>query len=318
MIRQTIHPRDEQHWLALRCQDLTSTDIPALFGLSPYKTKFELWHEKRSGERAPFTENERVTWGKRLESSIAHGIADDRDWRVRPMKEYTRISGARLGASFDFRVGSFVDDCGEWLDHDSDAILEIKAVDWLQFRNGWLIDGDYIEAPAHIELQVQHQLLVSGLRRAYIGVLVGGNDVRVLERQADEPTHAAILAEAARFWASIDANEPPEPVMPDDAAAVIRLNQYAEPGKLLDARGDDHADLRQLIVEHHRLGKEEKDINNLREVLRADILRKIGDAEKVLVDGFTVSAGLVGPAAVSYERDGYRGLRAYPVKPAKP
>ena len=34
MNRITIAPESEQHWLDLRTQDLTSTDVAALFGLS--------------------------------------------------------------------------------------------------------------------------------------------------------------------------------------------------------------------------------------------------------------------------------------------
>lgn len=304
MTREIILPADEQAWLALRCRDLTSTDVPALFGMSPYKTLFELWHEKRSGERPAFSENVRMTWGKRLESSIAAGIAEDHGWNIRPMKEYIRCPVTRIGASFDFQI---IGDPGRG--------LEIKAVDWLMFRDKWIIDGDYIEAPAHIELQVQHQMLVSGLPETYIGVLVGGNDVRLLHRFADPPTHDAIRAAAADFWESIVENDPPAPTMPRDAAAVIRMNAYAEPGKFLDAR--DNAALAGMAAEYNRLGKECKDLENLREVLKADMLRAIGDHEKAALAGWKISAGIIGPCDVSYTRKPYRDFRITQVKPAK-
>ena len=61
---EVIITRDEQHWLELRTKDLTSTDIAALFGLSPYKTAFELFHEKRDGQVVKLKPNERMKWGK--------------------------------------------------------------------------------------------------------------------------------------------------------------------------------------------------------------------------------------------------------------
>lgn len=314
MQREVITPTDEAHWLGLRVNDLTSTDIPALFGLSPYKTPFELWHEKRAGERIQFAENDRMKWGKRLEATVARGIAEDMDWAVRPMKEYVRLPELRLGSSFDFRIlrdGSGVP--GNETNWPGDEILEIKTVDFLQFRDGWIIESDFIEAPAHIEIQVQHQMLVSGLQRAYIGVMVGGNRIEVLEREADDAVHAGILARAAQFWQSIDENRAPDPVMPDDADAVIRLNQFAEPGKLFDARGD--ADIASLLREYHRLGNEAKKAEEDRKVIKADILQKIGEAEKVLTDAGTVSAGMIGPAEVAYTREGYRNFRFTPAKP---
>lgn len=309
MKRQTFMPASEADWLALRVNDLTSTDISALFGLSPYKTAFELWHEKKAATRAPFVENERVVWGKRLEKVVAYGIAMDRNWQIRPFKEYMRLPDSRIGSSFDFRISSVPDaePC------DADQILEIKTVDALAFRNGWTIDDDWIEAPAHIELQVQHQLLVSGLTRAYIGVLVGGNTVRVVEREADPSVHEGILAAARKFWSSIDKNEPPPAVMPDDAGAVIRQFQYAEPGKFFDARGD--AEIAAACKKYNRLGLIEKKAKERREVLKADLLSRIGTAEKVATDVGTISAGLTGPCDVpAFTRAGFRNFRFTPAK----
>lgn len=313
MNRITITPESEDHWRQLRAQDLTSTDVAALFGLSPYKTAFELWHEKKAGEVVRLAENERMKWGKRLESAVAEGIASDMGWAIRPMKEYVRVPESRIGSSFDFRIldpAGSMDSTGS-----SDALLEIKTVDFLAFRDGWTIEDEFIEAPAHIELQVQHQMLVSGLKRAYIGVLVGGNRIEVIERLADEEVHRAILGKVREFWCSIDANTPPPPVMPDDAEAVIRLHQYAEPGKLLDARGD--ADLASLLQEYQRLGTECRKLEDERKVLKATLLERIGDAEKVLADGYTISAGIVGPTEVSYTREAYRNFRVTPKKAAK-
>ena len=313
MNRQIITPASEEEWLTLRTQDITSTDVAALFGMSPYKTAFELWHEKKAGEVVRRPENDRMKWGKRLEATVAAGIADDMGWVIRPMKEYVRVPESRIGSSFDFRIldpAGSMDSTGS-----SDALLEIKTVDFLAFRDGWTIEDEFIEAPAHIELQVQHQMLVSGLKRAYIGVLVGGNRIEVIERLADEEVHRAILGKVREFWRSIDANTPPPPVMPDDAEAVIRLHQYAEPGKLLDARGDQS--LATLLHEYSLLAAAKRDAEEQMKVRKADILQRIGDAEKVLADGYTISAGIVGPTEVSYTREAYRNFRVTPKKAAK-
>lgn len=297
MNRELITLRDDAHWHALRAQDLTSTDIAALFGLSPYKTAYELWHEKKAGEVVRIKDNDRMRWGRRLESVVAEGIAEEQGWVVRPFKDYGRIPAARLGASFDYRVigtGGFFDAADDAIIDPGDAILEIKTVDALAFRNGWTIEDGFVEAPAHIELQVQHQMLVSGLRRAYIGALIGGNRIELLTREADDAVHAGIIAKATEFWASIDANTPPAPVMPDDAEAVIRQLQFAEPGKVFDARGD--AEVASLIARYAELGTQAATIEDDRKALKAQILQRIGDSEKVLVDGYSVSAGLTGPS----------------------
>ena len=321
MKRETIATDSEAHWLSLRAADLTSTDVGALFGLSPYKTKFELYWQKKSAEVVKFADNPRMAWGRRLESAVANGIADDMGWAVRPFKEYMRIPEARLGASFDFRISGAPMPAGMSVltgderryyrvssDTPDDAILEIKCVDFLAFRDGWTIEDDFIEAPAHIELQVQHQMLVSGLARAYIGVLVGGNRIEVIERQADPAVHAGILAAASQFWADIASGNAPDPVMPDDAGAVIQMNQYAAPGKLLDARSNP--EVVAAVQAYSQASARAKDAEEEKQVRKADLLLAIGDAEKVLVDGYSVSAGLTGPAEIkAYTRAGFRNLR---------
>lgn len=297
MNRVSIPYTTEADWLAHRCQDLTSTDIAALFSLSPYKTAFELWHEKKAGECVELTENERMLWGNRLQDAIADGIAQDLGLIIRPMREYIRLADLRVASSFDFAIEGVRDDSPfrARFETDGPGILEIKNVDWLAFRNGWTVEDNFIEAPAHIEVQTQHQQLVSARRWSLIGAFVGGNRYETLERLADDSVHRGILAAAHAFWASIDANTPPDPVMPDDADAVIRMHQYAEPGKLFDARKDAH--VASLVQQYHQLGTVEKQAEEDRKVIKAEILQAIGDAEKILIDGFSVSCGLVGPSA---------------------
>ena len=309
MNRLSILPESEQAWHLLRADDITSTESPALFNLSPYQTAFELWHAKRENAPSSFDPSDRMLWGTRLQDAIAAGIAEDQGLIVRPMKEYMRLTEYRIGASFDFSIDGCLPDSpfrAVFSEHGP-GILEIKNVDFLAFRNGWTVEDGFVEAPAHIEVQVQHQQLVAGRAWSLIGALIGGNRYELIERRADKAVHAGIVSKCRDFWASQSAGIAPDPVMPDDAEAVIRLNQYAEPGKLLDAR--DKPDLIALIADYARLKREAADIDEIAQVRKAELLVAIGDAEKVLVDGYSVSAGMVGPAEVSYTRGGYRNLR---------
>lgn len=318
LTREVITPTDESHWLGLRVSDLTSTDAASLFNLSPYKTNFELYWEKKTGERVQLADNDRMLWGRRLQDAIAQGIAEDHGLIVRPMLEYVRIPNMRIGSSFDWAIEGVRDDSPfkRTFDQHGPGILEIKNVDWLAFRNGWMVDNDFVEAPPHIEIQTQHQQLVAGRRWSIIGALVGGNRYELLERLADAAVHQGIINRAAEFWKSIENNTPPDPVMPDDADAVIRMNAFAEPGKLADLRGDPN--IAEMLRQYHELGSAAKRIEEDRKVLKADLLIKIGDAEKVLTDAGKISAGIVGPADVSYTREGYRNFRFYPAKMKDP
>lgn len=313
----TIKPTSEADWLAMRTQDVTSTESAALFNLSPYVTKFDLWHRKHSGVVPEFKVNDRMKWGNRLEAAIAHGIAEEQGWEIAPLKDYMRDPDLRLGSSFDYVITSL----GE------PVHLEIKNVDYLAFRDGWIEHDDgSIEAPEHIEMQVQHQMAVSGWKRAFIGAFVAGNRYELIERERDETVIEAIKAAVTAFWRSVDEEQEPLPSWPTDADAVIRLNQYAQPEKILDASGD--AILASLIEEYKSASKAVTAAEEDKDTAKARILQAIGDAEIVLADGWKISAGMQAetpPTVITAEmigktyggRKGFRNLRINARKDAK-
>lgn len=295
MIIEALVPINEMQWLDLRTKDLTSTEVAALFGASPYFTAFELWHRKKGSISVGFQENDRVVWGKRLEEAIAEGVAEDQGWSVRRKVEYMRIPSLRLGASFDFDI-------------EGGGLLEIKNVDSLAFRDGWIVDeAKNVEAPPHIEIQVQHQLMVSAAPFAYIAALVGGNRVVLIRREPDPSIFEAIKLKAATFWNSIDMNEAPKPDFSTDLDTISRLYGYSTPDKVMDA--SESQELFDLASIYRVSGEQEKLAKSRKDAAKAEILTLIKDAEKVLGNGFSISAGTVGSAPIAYTREGYRTFR---------
>lgn len=62
-------------WLAARAGALGGSEIAAVLGLSPFESRFSLWHRK-AGAAAPVAETDEMRWGKRLEAPIADEYAD--------------------------------------------------------------------------------------------------------------------------------------------------------------------------------------------------------------------------------------------------
>lgn len=296
-----LHPENEAAWKALRAFDVTSTESAALLGLSPYCTEFELWHRKRDKVIVDFEASERMALGNVLQDPVARHIGDKFGWTIRRLSAYMRDEAVRMGASFDYEIVSHADGPG---------IFEIKCVDYIVFRDQWLVDSETktIEAPEHIELQVQHQLEVADREWAVIGVLVGGNTIKTIHRRRDREVGQVLREKIAGFWKSVDAGTPPAPDFTRDAAAIAKVYGYAEPGKIFDARGD--ATIASLLARYNAAAKAEKNAKEDKASAKAELLTLIGDAEKVLADGYSVSAGLVGPAEIpAYTRDGYRNFR---------
>lgn len=293
-----ITPKDKNHWLELRLEDITSTDVSCLFNLNKYKTHFELWHEKKNKVVYNFEETDRMKWGSRLEPAIANGIALDRGWEIEPYKDYHRNPDIRAGSSFDFYVKS------------EDAILEIKNVDSLIYKNEWTDD----EAPTHIELQVQHQLLVSGLKKAYICALVGGNDLKIIERSADENILKLIEKKIKAFWKSIEDNKPPSPDYEKDSKFIISQYNFADPDKVYSG---NTTDIKKYVLKYKRASDLIKKIDSYKSEQKAKILEIIKDSEKVKSDEFSISAGMVGEKTVSYTTRPYRDFRVFIKKEKK-
>lgn len=294
---EVIVPENETAWKHLRTKDVTSTEVPALFDCSPYLTDFELHHRKAKGEIVEIESNDRMFWGQQLQDGIAGGIRVQQGWDVRPMREYMRLPDFRLGASFDYTIGG-------------DGLLEIKLVDGLQFKEGWIVDGDNVEAPPHIELQVQTQLAVSGRSFCYIGALVGGNRLVLIKREPDTKVIKAILSKVETFWQNVEANTPPTPDFAKAAGFIAQLYAQSTAGKVLDAKGD--TTLSALVKKYQEHGADEREAKALKDAAKAQLLMAIGDHEKVFGDGFTISAGTVKATRVeAFDRSAYRNFRVF-------
>lgn len=301
--RKTFYPESEAEWLALREENVNSTEVAALFGCSPYTTLYELWHVK-AGLLAPsFQSNERVVWGKRLEEAIAKGVAQDHNLSIRPMKEYVALPELRMGSSFDFAIGE-------------DGCLEIKNVDAIQFKENWIMDGDTaVEPPVHLEFQCQHQLAVSGRKYVKLAALVGGNRVALIHRERDEEIIEAIKIKVSAFWNTIDAKKPPMPDFVEDAKAIAKIYGFSEKGKELVVGPDPS--YATLVREYNDWGKQKKLAEDQQASVKGRLLMMIGDAERVVGDKWTISASMVKESVRNYVVPSYRNFRVYEKKEKK-
>lgn len=328
------YPKTREEWLALRHKNISSTEASALFGLSPYTTAFELAVVKKqpshNNEFSEFEGNERSEWGLVQQRAIAGRVAARYGVKVRAITGYAihSYTHCRMGASFDYEIIGITDDptfdrdpiLRDMYQEHGAGLLEIKNVDYLVFRDQWGEDDDgRREAPAHIEIQVQHQLACIGRMWGAIGVLVAGNKLELLVRLKDHEVNMAIAKKCEKFWFDLEKGIMPPVELPADADIIGKLYRYSTPGKVLDVQADPDETITALCAEYKAAAAAAKDYEEAKQTAKAKLLLLIGDAERVLAkDGWSISATTLADTEIeAHTRKGYRNVRINRSKPKK-
>lgn len=282
-----IKVRDEAHWHELRSRHIGSSEVAALFNESRFKTAFELYHEKKGSiEADDLRDNERVVLGQFLEPGIAQVFAHLHDLKIRKVHRYIVHDTIRgLGGSLDFEALWE----GKWIP------FEVKMTDYSVWKVEWTITNDQnastsqimtaVEPPLDYDLQVQHQLLLTGAKVALIGVLAGGTAPYLCLRARHEPVVELIQTRVERFWNDF-ANDIAPPISSgDDLAAVRKLYAEASSEPVADLRNHDIED---DLVSMKALNEEIKAREERRDFHKARIINALGDSTKGTTENFMV------------------------------
>ncbi len=259
-------------WLAARRTGVGGSDAPAILGLSPWRSKGQVWNEKvgiADLDRDPNAEEPmRLRLGTMLEGVVAQMLEEEAGIKVR------RLSNAIARDSFYAGLLCSPDGFTE----DGSALVELKTADSSKSE-------EWEEGVPHQYLvQVQHNLGVTGLPVAYIGCLIGGTrNFRWAKVERDDAAIEEMRPTLLAFWESVVAETPPALDGSDGDTKAVR-DRYPRPdaGKVVTL-GSDILDLSweldRLKPELERLEARDTEIRN-------QIRAALGDAEAgVLPDG---------------------------------
>lgn len=283
-----------------------ASEVAALFGLHPYLTAFELWHQKAG--KLPVDDlggNARVEAGIFMESGIAAWVKHRTGWplvKVERYCEHPTIAG--MGASPDY----------EYLDAGTGerVTVQVKNVDGIVFRS-WE-DGP----PMVYQLQVQHEIACGGYKRGVLAVCIGGNDLELFHYDRHESAVSRIEAAVAEFWKSIHAGLPPDPDFGRDLETLRTLYAATTGGKVVDLSSGGHgpeghevraASFVDACRRYDAARAAESEAEKAKKAAQAEILTLIEDAAVAVGDGCKVSTWPVAAGEVSYTRSAYRGMK---------
>jgi putative phage-type endonuclease len=230
-------PRED--WLAVRKQGIGSSDAAAAVGLNPYKSQLELWLEKTGRDTSlpkldPQDEESPAYWGNILEPIVATHYTKRSGHRVRRINAVLQHPDPKLPwmlANIDREV----------IGADDVQILECKTAG---INGARLWKGG---VPEYVQLQVMHQLAVTGKQAADVAVLLGGQHLEIHRIERDESMIARLVDLERLFWDYVVSDTPPPADGTASAEAALRCIYPEDNGQTLDF--SQHTELASTYLE---------------------------------------------------------------------
>lgn len=186
-------------WLAVRRTGIGGSDAAAAVGLNPYMSALELWLDKTGrAEGLPRPDLADTTsptyWGTLLEPIVAAVYTQQTGNRVR------KVNAVLRHPSIPFMLAN-ID--REIVGARDVQILECKTAG--EFGARLWRDG----VPEYVQVQVQHQLAVTGKSAAHVAVLLCGQALEVFLIERDDALIGRLVELEARFWQFVQSDTPP-------------------------------------------------------------------------------------------------------------
>jgi predicted phage-related endonuclease len=198
------HEPGSPEWHALRAEGIGASEVAAVLGLSPWQSRFNLWHVKAGTITETFSGNAATSWGTRLEPVVLDAYAEARDLLVAEGPTPDLFAAALGSALLVPQPGTFAHAERPWQRCNPDAIAHERLVEvkTARFADGWGADGSD-EIPTFYRVQVVYAMDCLELPVCDVPVLIGGSDFRVFTIELDEAEATLIRDEVGEFWESI-------------------------------------------------------------------------------------------------------------------
>jgi putative phage-type endonuclease len=256
---------ERSDWLEVRKTGIGGSDAAAAVGLCPYKSPLELWMEKTGRDSElpkPNSDDttEPVYWGTLLEPIVAAAYTKQTGNKVR------RVNAVLQHPTIPFMLANLD---REIIGASDVQILECKTAG--EFGARLWREG----VPEYVQLQVQHQLAVTGKHSADVAVLLCGQQLEVHRIERDDTLIQRLIALESVFWEHVT-NDTPPPA--DGSVSADRALRCLYPGNAsaTDFRDDTRlsASFADLVALRADIAQREAQA----ELLKQTLLQAMGDA----------------------------------------
>lgn len=248
----------KEEWLKLRREYIGASEVAILTGHNPYRTPLDLYLDKVDGLEQPITE--RMQWGNILEDAIA------REWANR---NNTKVSKSNFLYVYKGIIAATIDRFSNI--NEEKIIVEIKNMSDYAFRSYPQING----IPEIYYIQIQAQLLCTGLNKAYFVALINNGELYEASTEADLETQELIYLKAKEFYQNnILKRIPPQILSADIKSADIE-------DQTIDGNEEDY----KIFEEYKIISGAISDLEKKKKEIQNKMKERLGTNKAVIYNG---------------------------------
>ena len=253
----------KEDWLRYRKCGITGTDAGAILGVNPYRSAFQVYHDKIS-DTIEDIDNEAMRQGRDLEDYVAQRFSEETGLKARRANAiYQSEEHPLLLADFDRLI------VGQKAGLECKTVSPFSADKW-----------------AHYLARVDHYLVVSGFDCWYVAALILGKELIIHKIVTDKQVLADLIDKEELFWTRYVVPQIP-PAPNGSEGDTQQINQLYE----VDNR-DKNADLtslRGLLDKRQELSSQIEQLEQEKTAIEQQVKLEMQDAAYGTAPGYKVS-----------------------------
>jgi putative phage-type endonuclease len=238
LVVERAAPEDRHEWLKARRSGLGGSDAAAVLGISKWKSPLALWSEKCGLVEQPnLDELEYIEWGNVLEEPIA--------------RKYKQVTGRELLDHGRFAIQHHIVHPFMHCTIDREIIqgacppdnyisIPMNSKGDLSIKNvGAFTASEWEEEPPlPYQVQLQHELAVTGLQWGSFAVLIGGQKFAWLDVPRNERFISHLIEKEEEFWDRVIRGNPPEADASDSTKELLLRLYPKDTGESVELPSD--------------------------------------------------------------------------------
>lgn len=270
-----ITSSNREDWLNARRTGIGGSDVASVLGLNPWRTPYDLWMDK-TGQVPHGEENAAMHFGTILEQVVAD------EFVLRTGKKIRRDNQMHRTGKDNFQIANL-----DRVVVGEDAILECKTAnafrsdDWGESQEDEIIANQVVtehKIPLYYETQIQWYMGVCKKSKAYLAVLIGGQDFRFYCIAFNQTIYASLVEKCQAFWfENVVANVAPKPINIEDVKKLYAKDN----GEMLEASNEIATAIGEYKTKASQVKSLKKELDSLQNI----ICTALGEAQGFLIGG---------------------------------